>query len=75
LAFSLVNLDYRDFVEFDPKYTRPSEVNVLQGDPTKALQKLLWKPEVDFHGLIKMMIESDLELAQRENYSRNYRPI
>ena len=67
LAFSLLDLDYRDFVEFDPKYTRPSEVDVLLGDPTKARQDLLWKPEVDFHGLIKMMIDSDLEQARREN--------
>jgi GDPmannose 4,6-dehydratase len=75
LAFSLVNLDYRDFVEFDTKYTRPSEVDVLLGDPTKARQGLGWKPEVDFHGLIKMMIESDLEQAKRENHSRNFRAV
>jgi GDPmannose 4,6-dehydratase len=75
VAFSLVNLDYRDFVDFDPKYTRPSEVDVLLGDPTKARQGLGWKPEVDFHGLIKMMIESDLEQAKRENHSRNFRAV
>ena len=75
LAFSLVDLDYRDFVEFDPKYTRPSEVDVLLGDPTKARKGLGWKPEVDFRGLIKMMIESDLEQARRENYSRNFRAV
>ena len=71
LAFSLLDLDYRDFVEFDPRYTRPSEVDVLLGDPTKAREVLGWKPEVDFRELIKMMIESDLELARRENYGRN----
>ena len=75
LAFSLVDLDYRDFVDFDPKYTRPSEVDVLLGDPTKARQGLGWKPEVDFHGLIKMMIDSDLEQARRENHSRNFRAV
>jgi GDPmannose 4,6-dehydratase len=75
LAFSLVDLDYRDFVEFDPKYTRPSEVDVLLGDPSKARQGLGWKPEVDFHGLIKMMIESDLEQAKRETHSRTFRAI
>ena len=75
LAFSLVELDYRKFVEFDPKYTRPSEVDVLQGDPTKACRGLLWKPEVDFNALVKMMIDSDLELARRENYSRSYRTL
>jgi GDPmannose 4,6-dehydratase len=75
LAFSLVDLDYRDFVDFDPKYTRPSEVDVLLGDPTKARQGLGWKPEVDFHGLIKMMIESDLEQARRETHSRTFRVV
>ena len=73
LAFSLVDLDYRDFVDFDPKYTRPSEVDVLLGDPTKARHDLHWNPEVDFNGLIKMMIESDLEQARREKHSRNFR--
>jgi GDPmannose 4,6-dehydratase len=75
VAFSLVELDYRDFVDFDPKYTRPSEVDVLLGDPTKARQGLGWKPEVDFHGLMKMMIESDLEQARREKHSRTFRAV
>jgi GDPmannose 4,6-dehydratase len=75
LAFSMLDLDYRDFVEFDPKYTRPSEVDVLLGDPTKARERLGWKPEVNFHGLIKMMVESDLEQARRENHGRNFRAL
>jgi GDPmannose 4,6-dehydratase len=73
LAFSLVDLDYRDFVEFDPKYTRPSEVDVLLGDATKAREVLKWTPEVDFQGLIKMMVEHDWELARREKFARTYR--
>src|SRR5579885_530947 len=60
LAFSSLDLDYRDFVEFDPRYTRPSEVEVLLGDATKARRVLGWRPKVDFPGLVKMMIESDL---------------
>jgi GDPmannose 4,6-dehydratase len=75
LSFSMLDLDYRDFVEFDAKYTRPSEVDVLLGDPTKARDCLGWKPEVDFHGLIKMMVESDLEQTRRENYGRNFRAV
>jgi GDPmannose 4,6-dehydratase len=75
LAFSLVDLDYRDFVDFDPKYTRPSEVDVLLGDPSKAHRGLGWVPEVDFRGLIKMMIESDLEQARREKHSRNFSAV
>src|SRR5689334_20761848 len=57
LAFSSLELDYRDFVEFDPRYTRPSEVQVLLGDATKAREVLGWRPQVDFRGLILMMIE------------------
>jgi GDPmannose 4,6-dehydratase len=72
LAFSSLDLDYRDFVEFDPRYTRPSEVPVLLGDATKARAVLGWRTQVDFRGLVKMMIESDLELARRERYARTY---
>ncbi len=75
LAFSMLDLDYRDFVEFDPKYTRPSEVDVLLGDATKAREVLGWKPEVDFQGLVKMMVEHDLELARREKYLKTFNPI
>jgi GDPmannose 4,6-dehydratase len=70
-AFSFVDLDYRDFIEFDPKYTRPSEVPVLLGDATKARERLGWTPQVDFRGLIKLMIEHDRELARREKYYRS----
>jgi GDPmannose 4,6-dehydratase len=72
-AFGLLDLDYRDFVEFDPKYTRPSEVNVLLGDASKARAVLGWKPEVDFEGLVRMMVEHDLEQARREQHSLGYR--
>jgi GDPmannose 4,6-dehydratase len=73
LTFSMLNLDYREFVEFDTKYTRPSEVDVLLGDPTKARTVLGWTPEVDFAGLVKMMVEHDLELARREKFALGYR--
>jgi GDPmannose 4,6-dehydratase len=72
LAFSAVDLDYHDFVEFDERYMRPSEVDVLLGDPTKAKKILGWKPEVDFRALITMMIEHDLELARREKFAETY---
>ena len=75
LAFSFEGLDYREFVEFDPKYTRPSKVDVLQGDPTKACQDLRWKPEVDSNALIRIMIDSDLEQARCANYGRSYRAL
>jgi GDPmannose 4,6-dehydratase len=61
VAFSHVGLDYRDFVVIDQKFYRPAEVDLLIGDPAKAKQALGWKPEVDFHGLVKMMVDADLE--------------
>ena len=73
LSFSMLDLDYNDFVEFDTRYTRPSEVDVLLGDPTKAREVLGWEPEVDFHGLVKMMVEHDLESARREKFAQGYR--
>jgi GDPmannose 4,6-dehydratase len=72
LAFALVELDYRDFVDFDPKYTRPSEVDVLLGDASKARKLLNWTPEVDFRGLIGMMVHHDLELARREKHAQTF---
>jgi GDPmannose 4,6-dehydratase len=73
VAFSHLQLDYRDFIEFNTKYTRPSEVDVLLGDATKARKSLGWVPEVDFKGLITMMVEHDLELARREKFAKTYR--
>jgi GDPmannose 4,6-dehydratase len=72
LSFSYLGLDWQDFVEFDSKYTRPSEVDVLLGDPTKARDVLGWKPEVDFKGLVTMMVDHDLELARREKFAQGY---
>jgi GDPmannose 4,6-dehydratase len=73
VAFSHLQLDYRDFIEFNTKYTRPSEVDVLLGDATKARESLGWVPEVDFKGLITMMVEHDRELARREKFAKTYR--
>ena len=73
LTFNMLGMDYKDLVEFDEKYTRPSEVDVLLGDPSKARDKLGWKPEVDFPGLVKMMVEYDLELAKREKFAQGYK--
>ncbi len=52
--------------------TRPSEVDVLLGDPIKAREVLGWRAEVDFPGLVRMMIEHDLELARREKFALGY---
>jgi GDPmannose 4,6-dehydratase len=53
-------------VDCDPRYLRPAEVDLLQGDASKARQALGWKPRVDFHGLVEMMVDADWELARKE---------
>jgi GDPmannose 4,6-dehydratase len=65
-AFALVNLHWKDFVKYDSRYLRPAEVDQLLGDAAKVRRQLGWKPKVSFDQLIKMMVESDLELADRE---------
>ena len=71
LSFGHVGLDYRDFVEIDPRYFRPAEVEQLLGDCSKAQKKLGWKPKVDVKALAVMMVEHDLELARREKTLRD----
>lgn len=61
LAFSYVNLNWQDYVEFDERYLRPAEVELLIGDPTKARQKLGWEPSVTFEQLVALMVEADLQ--------------
>ena len=60
IAFSHVGLDYRDYVEQDARYMRPSDVPILCGDPSKARSKLGWEPTVDFEDMIKEMVDFDL---------------
>ena len=66
LTFSRLGLDYLDFVEVDPRYFRPAEVDLLLGDATKARTTLDWTPRVSFQELVEMMVDGDLELARRE---------
>lgn len=66
LACSLCGVDWQKHVEEDPRYYRPTEVNSLCGDASKARKKLGWAPKVAFPDLVKMMVEHDLELAQQE---------
>lgn len=61
LAFSYVNLDWQEYVEFDERYLRPAEVDLLIGDSTKARQKLGWTPSVTFEELVALMVEADLQ--------------
>ncbi len=66
LAFARVDLDYQEFVEIDPRYFRPSEVEHLHGDPTRAREVLGWEPKVTFEQLVHRMVDSDLSLARQE---------
>ena len=59
-AFGLVGLDWKKYVEIDPRYYRPAEVDLLLGDSTKAREKLGWKPKTTFKELVKIMLEYDL---------------
>jgi GDPmannose 4,6-dehydratase len=61
LAFKHVGLNYEDYVVQDAHFLRPSEVDVLISNPTKARQKLNWEPKVKFQGLVEMMVEADLK--------------
>jgi GDPmannose 4,6-dehydratase len=71
-AFSLLGLDWQKHVEIDPRYIRPTEVDLLLGDYSKARKALAWKPKVSFKELVRIMVEADLELAKREAHMNNY---
>lgn len=66
-AFGHVNLDWNKYVEIDPIYYRPAEVDLLIGDGTKAEKILGWKPKTSFKDLVKIMVEADIELVEKQN--------
>jgi GDPmannose 4,6-dehydratase len=67
-AFRLVGIkDWRKYVEIDPRYFRPTEVNLLKGDAKKALKKLGWKPKVTFKELVRIMLRDDLKIEGIEH--------
>jgi len=65
-VFGYLNMDWHKYVEVDPKYFRPTEVDTLQGDATKAAKVLGWKPKVAFRELAKMMTDADMKIAEHE---------
>lgn len=71
LAADQLDMDWRRYVEIDSHYFRPTEVDVLLGDPTKAGLKLGWKPTILFPALVELMVRCDLELARQEATLRN----
>ena len=66
LAFDAAGLNWEDFVETSKKYERPNEVNHLLGNPSKAKKELGWTPKTSFNDLVKIMVENDLALAEKE---------
>src|SRR5260221_10804133 len=69
LVFDRLKLDPKRYVDFDPRFRRPAEVDILIGDYSKAKRVLGWEPRVRFKELVAMMVDSDLELAEREKRS------
>mgnify|MGYP000368237873 CR=1 FL=1 len=65
-TFSLLDLDWQEFVEYDKRYERPTEVDLLIGDASKAKRQLDWEPKVRFKDLVRIMVEADLAEAKRE---------
>ena len=66
LAFGSIGLDWKNYVQHDPRYTRPAEVDLLVGDAQKARKVLKWQPSVSFEELVSMMLENDLRLEREK---------
>jgi GDPmannose 4,6-dehydratase len=70
-SFALAELDWQNYVEIDPRYFRPAEVDYLLGDPKKIKEKLGWKPKIKFKELVRLMYKHDLRLAHQEKVLRD----
>jgi len=66
-TFSYLDLDWKKYVEIDSRYFRPTEVDVLQGDFSKAKRELGWEPKVRFKELVRMMVDYDFQDEKRKN--------
>jgi len=64
-AFGRLDLDWKQFVEIDPRYFRPTEVDLLVGDASKARRKLGWEPKITFKELVRAMVDADLADLKR----------
>ncbi|MCP4245472.1 MAG: GDP-mannose 4,6-dehydratase [bacterium] len=71
-VFGSLDLDWHDYVEIDPRYFRPSEVDLLLGDAAKARRELGWEPKVTFRELARMMVEADMQAARQEAILRDH---
>ena len=72
VAFGHVGLDRHDYVQIDPQYFRPTEVNLLLGDASKAKERLGWKSRTSFEDLVRLMVETDWNLAIQEREMRRF---
>lgn len=72
LVFGYLDLNWEDYVEIDPRYFRPAEVDLLLGDCSKAKEKLGWTATTDLNQLAKIMVDHDLDLAQREAHAQSF---
>jgi GDPmannose 4,6-dehydratase len=71
LAFEYLDLNPYDYVRIDSRYLRPSDPLRLEGDASKAHEELGWRPRVKFKELVRMMVQSDLKVAERERKLRD----
>ena len=74
MAFAHMGLDWKKHVEFDPRYFRPAEVDLLIGDPAKAKKKLGWEPKTKFADLVKLMVDEDVRLLKEHREGRSNLP-
>ena len=67
-VFGYLDLDWHEYVEIDPRYYRPSEVDILCGDSSKARKILNWEPKVGLNELVRMMCDADMKIAENEKF-------
>jgi GDPmannose 4,6-dehydratase len=72
-AFSYAGLNWKDYLDVDPRYYRPAEVDLLLGDASKAERKLRWQAKTKFKELIRLMMDADMALAEREAYGKGFK--
>jgi GDPmannose 4,6-dehydratase len=73
LAFQHAGLDWEKYVEIDPRYYRPAEVDLMLGDASKARKKLGWKPKTKFPELVRIMTDADIAMLAHEMSGKNIR--
>ena len=71
-VFGCLDLDWHRYVEIDSRYFRPSEVDLLQGDASKARRLLSWQPRISFKELARMMVDADLKATERERAMQDH---